>query len=152
MISGEKKILELNNYIRKYNRVFIPVNDLAKNELLKRIFIPLTNAQEAADYLISILEYLQQEHFSTSKTNDEKENNKLTPLEKEFLYHYYITVNRLKEVMTEYKTEMNVSTFFKLLNKMVNNISIPFRGEPLSGLQIMGVLETRALDFENLIV
>ena len=152
MISGEKIILELSNYIRKYNRVFIPVNDLAKNELLKRIFIPLTNAQEAADYLISILEYLQQEHFFASKANDEKENNKLTPLEKEFLYHYYITVNRLKEVMTEYKTGMNVSTFFRLLNKMVNNIAIPFRGEPLSGLQIMGVLETRALDFENLIV
>lgn len=54
--------------------------------------------------------------------------------------------------MTEYKTGMNVSTFFRLLNKMVNNIAIPFRGEPLSGLQIMGVLETRALDFENLIV
>ena len=141
MISGEKIILELSNYIRKYNRVFIPVNDLAKNELLKRIFIPLTNAQEAADYLISILEYLQQEHFFASKANDEKENNKLTPLEKEFLYHYYITVNRLKEVMTEYKTGMNVSTFFRLLNKMVNNITIPFRGEPLSGLQIMGVLE-----------
>ena len=152
MISGEKEILELSNYIRKYNRVFVPVNELAKNELLKRIFIPLTNAHEAADYLIAILEYLQQGHYSVAGPKDDSRENPLTSLEKEFLYHYYITVNRLKDVMNEHRTEMNVSTFFRLLSKMTNNISIPFRGEPLSGLQIMGVLETRALDFENLII
>jgi CRISPR/Cas system-associated exonuclease Cas4 (RecB family) len=47
---------------------------------------------------------------------------------------------------------MSVETYFKLLKKLVAGISVPFMGEPLSGLQIMGVLETRALDFENLII
>ena len=68
------------------------------------------------------------------------------------MYHYYITIKRLRDVMTEQRIAMGVDTFFRLLGKMAASISIPFRGEPLSGLQVMGVLETRALDFENLII
>ena len=70
-------------------------------------------------------------------------------LEREFIYHYYLSINRLKGIMQENRIEMNVVTFFKLLKKLTAGISIPFEGEPLSGLQIMGVLETRALDFER---
>ena len=73
-------------------------------------------------------------------------------LEREFIYHYYLSINRLKGIMQENRIEMNVATFFKLLKKLTAGISIPFEGEPLSGLQIMGVLETRALDFENVII
>lgn len=41
--------------------------------------------------------------------------------------------------------------FFKILNQLVASKTVPFRGEPLEGLQVMGVLETRSLDFDNLI-
>ena len=54
--------------------------------------------------------------------------------------------------MQENGIEMNVATFFKLLKKLTAGIAIPFEGEPLSGLQIMGVLETRTLDLENVII
>ncbi|MCH5327737.1 MAG: PD-(D/E)XK nuclease family protein [Coprobacter sp.] len=150
LISGENEVTALSEYIRRYNRIFIPEQELARNELLKRIFVPLTRAEEAADYLLSILEYLQQNH--EEETGSDENGESLSPIEKEFLYHYYITVNRMKEVMNEQRIEMNVSTFFRLLSKMAGSISIPFRGEPLSGLQIMGILETRALDFDNLII
>ena len=73
-------------------------------------------------------------------------------IELEFMYHYYITVKRLRDVIAKQDIEMTVETFFRLLGKMAASISIPFQGEPLSGLQIMGVLETRALDFDNLII
>jgi len=46
---------------------------------------------------------------------------------------------------------MSKESFARLLLQLLNSVSIPFRGEPLSGLQIMGVLETRMLDFENIV-
>ena len=47
---------------------------------------------------------------------------------------------------------MSVETYFRLFKQLTHGISVAFRGEPLSGLQVMGVLETRAIDFENLII
>ena len=73
-------------------------------------------------------------------------------IEQEFIFHYFATVNRMKEVMHEAKIEMRLDTYFRLLKRMTDLITIPFEGEPLSGLQVMGVLETRALDFDRLII
>ncbi|MDR3193731.1 MAG: PD-(D/E)XK nuclease family protein, partial [Tannerella sp.] len=47
---------------------------------------------------------------------------------------------------------MSTETYFSLLKRVTDTITIPFQGEPLSGLQVMGVLETRVLDFERLII
>ena len=58
----------------------------------------------------------------------------------------------MKEVMREANVEMKIDTYFRLLKRVTDTITIPFHGEPLSGLQIMGVLETRALDFDRLII
>ena len=54
--------------------------------------------------------------------------------------------------MREANVEMKIDTYFRLLKRVTDTITIPFHGEPLSGLQIMGVLETRALDFDRLII
>lgn len=154
LLSGTAEINRLSKEIKQFNKVFIPVSELGRTELLKLLFVSLETADQAADYLIAILEYLQQgiENKNESNAEEAEHSISLSALEKEFLYHYYITVKRLKEVIRDERTLMNVTTFFRLLGKMAGSISIPFRGEPLSGLQIMGVLETRALDFENLII
>jgi hypothetical protein len=73
-------------------------------------------------------------------------------LEQEFVFHYFTMVNRIREMIRETGTEMSTDTYFRLLRQMTDFIRIPFQGEPLSGLQVMGVLETRLLDFDNLII
>ena len=54
--------------------------------------------------------------------------------------------------MKEYKIEISLQSIRKIFNQTVRTTNIPFYGEPLKGIQIMGMLETRTLDFENLIL
>ena len=68
-------------------------------------------------------------------------------MDKEFAYHIYVTVKRIEGILIP----MSKESFSGLLMQILSSVSIPFKGEPLSGLQIMGVLETRVLDFENII-
>ena len=71
----------------------------------------------------------------------------ITGMDKEFAYHIYITVKRIEGILIP----MTRESFARLLTQLLASVSIPFKGEPLSGLQVMGVLETRVLDFENII-
>ena len=69
-------------------------------------------------------------------------------LDKEFLAGYSRSLNLLHSL----GIDMRKDTYFRLLRRLEASVSIPFSGEPLDGLQIMGPLEIRALDFENLII
>ena len=136
--------------ILTFNRIFIETSDFEKHPLLSKIFKPVKSGDDIAAYLMEVLEQIQKHYKAQYDENDEEESEKMTMsnLEREFIYHYYITVSRMREVMAETDVQMSSDTFFRLLRQMVTGVSIPFQGEPLSGLQVMGVLETRALDFE----
>lgn len=69
-------------------------------------------------------------------------------LELEYAKEYYKCVNVLKEI----NLEVLPMTYARLLNQLLGAVSVPFKGEPLKGLQIMGPLETRALDFRNVVI
>lgn len=130
LFSGENEINLLSKEIKQYNKVFIPVSELGRTELLKLLFVSLETANQAADYLINILEYLQQGLQNDHNDSEEEEHTvQFSKYEKEFLFHYYITVKRLKDVIKDENIQMNVSTFFRLLGKMAGSISIPFRGD-----------------------
>ncbi len=144
----KNEILRLLREIRRYNKIFIPASELSGTSLLSKIFRVVITSDDAADYLIEVLESLQ----NGMKESDREASVSTNSFDKEYLYHYYIMVKRLKEVMCQHRVSMELNTFFSLLGKMAAGVSVPFQGEPLAGLQVMGVLETRALDFDNLIV
>jgi len=131
MVVKDNAALLLNKIVAG-NMVYVDQNEFNSHPLLKMIF---RQTSHVSDYLFEILEYL----------NNSVE---LTKIEKEFIYFFYTAVSRMRDLMVP----MNIDTYCRLLLQVVNSTSIPFRGEPLAGLQIMGVLETRALDFENIII
>lgn len=139
--------------IAENNRIYISAADLGKTGLLSVLFLPVTDVNAFSDYLINVLQELNKVmHALSSGEEEEDATQRTNDLEQEFIFHYFTTVNRMKEIMQDAGIEMKIDTYFRLLKRVTDTITIPFRGEPLSGLQIMGVLETRALDFDRLII
>ena len=76
----------------------------------------------------------------------------LFSIDYEYLYHFYTLLTRLQDLLKETGLRFDIATFRRLFYDIVTNSRIPFTGEPLEGLQIMGVLETQTLDFDHLFV
>lgn len=145
-------ISSLVKEITENNKIYISYTELGKTPLLEILFTPVTGVEAFSDYLIKVLEELNKVMSALSDEEEEDAPQRTNDLEQEFIFHYFTTVNRMKEVMKDARIEMKIDTFFRLLKRVTDTITIPFHGEPLSGLQIMGVLETRALDFDRLII
>ena len=157
MAAAPEEVSQLVKDMTTGNRIYVHAADLNRHELLSILFTPVQNTEELSDYLIHVLEALNACLRNNRPNPDDEEmisNSTQTTadIEQEFIFHYFATVNRMKEVMREAKIEMRLDTYFRLLKRMTDLITIPFEGEPLSGLQVMGVLETRALDFDRLII
>lgn len=157
MAAAPEEVSQLVKDMTAGNRIYVYAADLNRHELLSILFTPVQNTEELSDYLIHVLEALNACLRNNRPNPDDEEmisNSTQTTadIEQEFIFHYFATVNRMKEVMREAKIEMRLDTYFRLLKRMTDLITIPFEGEPLSGLQVMGVLETRALDFDRLII
>lgn len=67
----------------------------------------------------------------------------------EIIFHLQSLLNRIEDV---FMPDLSVTAFYQLLHLLAANATVSYTGEPLNGLQVMGVLETRALDFDNLII
>jgi len=110
---------------------------------------PLT-PPELSEYLKDVLTLIA--------SNDERKNRELkkNPVESgirnEFIYRVVLSINRLETIVNSKEISFTTDTYIKILDRMLRMQSVPFSGEPLTGIQIMGILETRALDFKNLIM
>jgi ATP-dependent helicase/nuclease subunit B len=84
------------------------------------------------------------------KNKEEKKNGNV--LELEYLFAFSKIVFRLSALTEKYGTVSNLQTLFSLFKQISGSTSLPFYGEPLRGVQVMGMLETRTLDFKNIIL
>ena len=115
-----EKVYQITNFINENNRTFVSPKELGNHRLIKLLFLIPHTTNEAAAYLIELLEYLQQggNRSDSSEAGDEETPMGFSAIELEFMYHYYITVKRLRDVIAEQDIEMTVETFFRLLGKM----------------------------------
>jgi hypothetical protein len=133
--------------ITRNNKIYIDGTSLKSNPLFSLIFEPQTDASAMPGYLLKILRTL----LTAFKSDDNSPDNRLTT---DIIYACYAAVNRIDGIMAALpgKVEMSFETMVRLVKQLINSVTIPFIGEPLNGLQVMGVLETRGVDFENLII
>ncbi|MFY9153976.1 MAG: PD-(D/E)XK nuclease family protein [Prolixibacteraceae bacterium] len=131
--------------IHKKNKVYIDARELNLNPFVTKIF-------SSPDSWIGILDYFLEVIKELSLKFDSTENEQVK-LESEYLFQSYLAIQRLKDTLVSLNVpDFPVKILYRLLDQSLRRISIPFEGEPLTGLQIMGLLETRSLDFENLVL
>lgn len=113
-------------------------NQIANDELLENIFKPLQND---VDNAISRLLFLIEKFREGKKSNN--------PLDNEFLFALHNGLNQLLQLCKSSGIRMQTATLLTLFRQILSMQKVPFVGEPLKGLQIMGLLETRLLDFKR---
>jgi len=134
--------------INLFNKIYVDASELHKNSLFRLIFSDVSQAIPFLAYLIDILTNLELAWHSAATTD-----NKYL-LERDFLVQYRMSLTRVSSILNAYKdvSDISVETLGKIIKQLIAGVSIPFVGEPLDGLQVMGVLESRGLDFEHLII
>lgn len=142
-----------NNVVRqieKENRVFSSSKQLEQLFshsdflLIKCIFSVWKNDMYAIVNELKILI----EHLRKYFTKDVKGNS----IELEYLFYFAKLFNQLEHLLKEYPFVKDIQTLHSIYKQLLSSATLPFYGEPLQGLQLMGMLETRALDFENIIL
>jgi ATP-dependent helicase/nuclease subunit B len=135
------------------NKVFYSIEDIksvlssVKLESSEKFIIPFESWNEkpenAIECFLSFIEMLR-DHFIDFK--DDRN------IDLEYLYHFSIAIKKIRNLFEENNDVIQIKTLRMLFRQEVGSMTIPFYGEPLKGLQIMGMLETRVLDFKNIIL
>jgi hypothetical protein len=127
----EKKIIE--------NNIFYPTLTELQNKLF---FTYVTETLGLIKYLLKIIRIV----------GDFFKNDPYSILHQESIFRSYLLMNRLYGLFLIENLNVSKVHFSRLLHKYFSKIKIPFNGDPVVGMQIMGVLETRTLDFNNLLI
>ena len=145
--AADEKTMEIVAKVKENARYYIPKEELAGTLLMDVIFRPVIMDPKMAS-TAQIASFAQYQKDVIEVIAPAIADDASLALELEYAKEYYKCIN----VLFEIRPEVLPMTYLRLLGQLLSSVSVPFRGEPLKGLQIMGPLETRALDFKDLVI
>lgn len=137
----------LEKQLTRDNRFFPLPSELKQDIFLEQIFTPKTGISALCQYLTEMLREVAVLYRQEQETDDI-----FNQLYRESLFKSYTLINRLLNLIDNGELNIQIDTLRRLLCRLLATSNIPFHGEPAIGMQVMGVLETRNLDFRNLIM
>lgn len=148
-LTSQAEVLEKE--LTRDNRFYPLPGELGKDEFLTRLFTPISGN---LNLCIHLSETLQQVAgiYQKENTSETEETNAFNQLYRESLFKAYTTVNRFRTLIEQHELNVQPETLRRLMVKVLSGTNIPFHGEPAIGMQVMGVLETRNLDFRHLVM
>lgn len=127
-------------YISEHNIVYIS-RRMVEELLGKLSFYSLLEKQSTEEFLNKLITFCYQ-----------AKSGNIDDIQYENIAHFEQSFKMIKTYLEPYPFEMKMETLEVLVNQIINSETIDFQGEPLSGLQVMGLLETRLLNFKNVIL
>ncbi len=134
-----KAIVKENNTFVSQEIINAFLSPLEKGikEVVSLVFNPFSTVTEFLSRILQLINVLK------DNAND---------LEKEYLFRFHTAFTQLQNLHSEFNYVQDLKTLHQFFKQLIQSESLSFQGEPLQGLQLMGVLETRMLDFENVII
>lgn len=157
--SGLTELLE--NYITRYNIVFCSANQLRKIATEKGAEKSAEKISAAFEHFATLLEHWNDSAEALSGLEKciqllrpcfSSGENELYNIETEYLFQLSLIVKRASTLHSQWPHAGDIRSLKALVSQQLASTTLPFYGEPVAGLQIMGLLETRTLDFENVIL
>jgi len=147
IIFGAENCDAIKKQIINNNWVFINKDKL--NFINDKLPIKLAEEYSISEILKQCKVYIEEgkNHFVAKK-----EENGNVKLELEYLFHYAKLFNQLTRLTTKYPVLETIKAFYSIYHQILSGFAIDLYGEPLKGLQVMGMLETRNVDFDNVIL
>ena len=149
-VIGSKTVSEINGYLNLHHKITLTLTELngfteRGAEILCRLPDDITTQ--------GIIDYIDRVMVIVSVALDSETNGLVKrSLDREHIEIYRRGLTRLANACAEHGIEMGIDGVFSMADKLVGSEPVTFKGEPLEGLQVMGLLETRALDFDRLII
>lgn len=144
-LSPSAPALELS--LTRNNRFYPLPSELKQDAFLEKVFTPQNGIQALCIYLIDMIQ-----EVAVLYRHEDDSSDLYNQLYRESLFKGYTLINRLLSLIEDGVLTLRLDTLKRLLNRLLVSANIPFHGEPAIGLQVMGVLETRNLDFKNLLI
>ena len=147
-----EKSQEIFDDLNSQKTFYLSKEQLGKDDNLKLLFSnaysnddsKLTTNSKLLHWIIDVLRIVGTGIGLAEESKD--------PLAEESIFRMYTLLNSMVALVDDNELDVDLITLEKLINQVVQSTSIPFHGEPAEGIQIMGVLETRNLDFDHVIV
>ena len=150
------------NYIKTHNILFVPVDFFSDNDVLALLFKPHTTSRDLLSYLSEVIRVIGTSLFKKSNNKKDISTDFDEQLYRESVYKAFTVVNRFSSVMDQVEKDDNFALIrsngigreqlSQLLQEVLRGQSVPFHGEPAEGIQILGLLDTRNIDFKHVIM
>ena len=145
------KYKELHHELNEQHIYYATPEQLGKDDMLAQLFMPITERQQQ-NFTLALCQWMMQQLKTIARNSQQAAEAQDDPLFAESIFRAYTLLNRLCGLMENGDLTIDVTTLHRLLTQLIQGTSVPFHGEPAVGLQLMGVLETRNLDFDHVLV
>lgn len=155
--------MAMTMHLARTNRFRVPAREF-DHLPFRDLFIPAMDSDDGrgederqADYLNNLLSFCnvlmgRMKPLEMPDDGNPKQEGVVLSLQHAFLTMYVDVLNQLKRALAQCRQTLQRGTIFYLIDRLAASLIVPFTGEPLQGLQMMGLLETRSLDFNNIVI
>ena len=132
----------MQDEIVRERRISIDARWLGRNELLKLVFSPAAEWRDLSDWMLRVTAAVARMPYEGDDARQRVE----------FLAVIAEELTKLRNSLDQCDIEITSEVYASLLRRHLQTLRIPYEGEPLEGVQVMGILETRNLDFDNVVL